>query len=74
MVTVRREKDSMGAIEVPSFWWMIKATISSSRFSHRSARAALSNVAALRGGNMIRYFAGERRKRLIRSTPLCCYR
>ncbi|CCW74149.1 fumarate hydratase fuma flags: fragment [Salmonella enterica subsp. enterica serovar Typhimurium str. DT104] len=23
---------------------------------------------------MIRYFAGERRKRLIRSTPLCCYR
>ncbi len=58
----------------PSFWWMIKATISSSRFSHRSARAALSNVAALRGGNMIRYFAGERRKRLIRSTPLCCYR
>ncbi|ACY88245.1 fumarase A [Salmonella enterica subsp. enterica serovar Typhimurium str. 14028S] len=53
---------------------MIKATISSSRFSHRSARAALSNVAALRGGNMIRYFAGERRKRLIRSTPLCCYR
>ncbi|EGA33456.1 fumarate hydratase FumA, partial [Salmonella enterica subsp. enterica serovar Montevideo str. IA_2009159199] len=51
-----------------------KVTISSSRFSHRSARAALSNVAALRGGNMIRYFAGERRKRLIRSTPLCCYR
>ncbi len=25
----------------PLFWWMIKVTISSSRFSHRSARAAL---------------------------------
>ncbi len=56
--------------DFPALFWWIKATISSSRFSHRSARC-VKYAARLAGGKYDLLFAGERRKRLIRSGHRC---